>query len=94
MKPGAILVDTARLGLLDEEAVAAAVESEALGGLGLDATLPDGSPLERVIDHPHVLITPHVGWYSEDSARELRRRTIEDALRAAWNLDNSEVSKR
>ena len=94
MKPGAILVNTARLGLLDEEAVAAAVEHEVLGGLGLDAAIPAGSPLRRVIDHPNVLVTPHIGWYSEDSAAELRRRTIEDALRAARHVDDLEVSKR
>jgi len=94
MKPGAILVNTARLGLLDEEAVAAAVEGDVLSGLGLDAALPDESPLRRVIDRPNVLITPHIGWYSEDSAAELRRWTIEDALRAARNVDDLEVSKR
>src|SRR5262249_38037576 len=40
MRPGAILVNTARIGLLDDEAVAHALDAGRLGGLGLDARLP------------------------------------------------------
>ena len=94
LPPGAILVDTARLGLLDEEAVAAALESGRLGGLGLDASLPTGSPLRRFAHDPRVLITPHLGWYSETSAAELRRRAIESALERARELEQLEVSPR
>jgi D-3-phosphoglycerate dehydrogenase len=93
MPRGAILVDTARLGLLDEAAVAGALDDGALGGLGLDASLPSESPLRRFAGDPRVLITPHLGWYSDSSATELRRRTIIDALRLARQHDNLEVSK-
>ena len=41
---------------------------------------------------PRVLITPHIGWYSERSSTELRRRTIAEALALARQLDNLEVS--
>ena len=92
MRRGAILVDTARLGLLDEAAVAAALAAGALGGLGLDASLSATSPLRRFAADPRVLITPHIGWYSERSATELRRRTIAEALRLARQTDNLEVS--
>ena len=80
---GAILVNTARLGLLDEQAVAGAVEDGALAGLGLDARLPAASPLRRLLGRPNVLVTPHLGWYSAESATELRRRAIDDALTKA-----------
>ena len=93
MRPGAILVNTARLSLLDEPAVANALDNRTLAGLGLDASLPLSSPLRRFADDPRVLITPHVGWYSETSALELRRRTIGDALRLVRPNDNLEVSK-
>ena len=82
MPPGAILVDTARLGLLDEAAVASALEAGRLGGLALDALLPPSSPLARFAHDPRVLITPHVGWYSQESATRLRWAGIADALAA------------
>jgi phosphoglycerate dehydrogenase-like enzyme len=83
MRPGAILVNTARLGLLDEEAVAAGLEQGLLGGLGLDARLAAGSPLARLLGDPRMVVTPHIGWYSEASAQTLRERTIGDALERA-----------
>ncbi|MGC0367464.1 D-3-phosphoglycerate dehydrogenase [Rhodococcus sp. 27YEA15] len=80
LRPGAVLVNTARVGLLDEGAVAAAVLDGRLGGLGLDARLRPDSPLTDILDHPRVLVTPHIGWYSERSLSELRRRTVADTI--------------
>lgn len=82
MPPQALLVNTARLRLLDEDAVADALQSGRLGGLALDAILGPSSPLRLLVGDPRVLITPHVGWYSEESAVRLRRATIVDALAA------------
>ncbi len=87
MSPGTILVDTARIGLLDEPAVAAALGSGRLGGLAIDAKLPPGSPLSRFQDDVRLLVTPHIGWYSERSARDLRERTIRDTIAGAQALD-------
>ena len=83
MSAGAILVDTARLGLLDEGAVADALTSGRLAGVALDARLGPDSPLRRLLGDPRLLVTPHIGWYSERSAVELRRRTIEATIDAA-----------
>jgi len=82
MPPGAILVNTARLRLLDEAAVAGALQNGRLGGLALDAIVEPSSPLRQFDGDPRVLITPHVGWYSEESAARLRRAAIADALTA------------
>jgi D-2-hydroxyacid dehydrogenase (NADP+) len=62
MKSTAYLVNVARGGLVDEEALVAALQSGQIAGAGLDAMavepLPEGSPLW---DMPNVVITPHVG---------------------------------
>jgi phosphoglycerate dehydrogenase-like enzyme len=82
ISPGAILVNTARIGLLDEAAVAAALAEGRLAALGLDAKLAADSPLRAYLGDERMLITPHVGWYSERSARELRRRTVQGTIDA------------
>jgi phosphoglycerate dehydrogenase-like enzyme len=62
---GAILINLARGGLVDQPALAAALRSGRLGGAGLDVTdpepLPAGDPLW---DCPNLLVTPHVGGSS------------------------------
>ncbi len=62
MKPTAILVNTARGGLVDEDALVDALRSGRIAGAGLDAflrePLPEDSPLA---DAPNVLLSPHVG---------------------------------
>jgi (S)-sulfolactate dehydrogenase len=62
MKPGAILVNTARGGVVDEAAVATALKANRLGGAALDVfehePLPAGSPLAGC---PNLLLTPHRG---------------------------------
>jgi D-3-phosphoglycerate dehydrogenase len=83
MASGTVVVDTARLRLIDEAAVAHALASGHLGGVGLDARLPVASPLRALLGDPRMLVTPHIGWYSERSARELRQRTIEETIAAA-----------
>jgi phosphoglycerate dehydrogenase-like enzyme len=89
MSPGTILINTARLGLLDEAAVAAAMQAGDLGGLGLDARLGLESPLRGLLGDPRMMITPHIGWYSARSARELRERTIAAAIDAFPDSDKA-----
>jgi D-3-phosphoglycerate dehydrogenase len=92
VRPTAILVDTARLGLIDEGAVARALEERRLGGVALDGHLATDSPLRRFHGDPRLLVTPHLGWYSRDSADVLRRAAIRDAVVRAREIDSSKTS--
>jgi D-3-phosphoglycerate dehydrogenase / 2-oxoglutarate reductase len=60
IRPGAILVNCGRGGLLDLDAALAALESGRLGGIGLDVFDPEPPPHHRLFDHPDVVLTPHL----------------------------------
>lgn len=82
MKDGAILINTARGGLVDENALASALASGKLAGAGIDVVCEE--PLSKdspLFQHPNVVVTPHMGWYSEESALELNRKCAEEAVR-------------
>ncbi|MFB6157691.1 MAG: C-terminal binding protein [Haloferacaceae archaeon] len=88
MKDDATLVNTARGGLVDVDALEAALAAGDLGAAGLDVlpTEPPGEERRSLLARDDVVATPHVAWYSEDSMRELRRRTA-GAARAALRGD-------
>ena len=78
MKPGAVLVNTARGALVEDEELLSALRSKRLGGALLDVY--QKAPLP--IDHPfreleNVILTPHVAFYSEGALNALRRLAAE-----------------
>lgn len=75
LAPGSILVNTARGGLIDQEALIAAVESGAIGGLGLDVLADEPNVPAALVASPRVLLTPHSAWYSSASFAENRRKS-------------------
>lgn len=82
MKSGAILVNTARGGIVDTNALFDALTSHHLAGAGLDVF--EESPLPP--DHPirsceTAVFTPHSAAYSEDALSELRKRAFTDVIR-------------
>ena len=60
VRPGAILVNCGRGGLVDPDAVHAALLDGRLGGVGLDVFDPEPPAHHPLFDHPDVILTPHV----------------------------------
>lgn len=98
MKPTAYLVNTGRGPLIDEAALAQALDKNQLGGAALDVVEnepPSGSPL---LGRKNVILTPHTAFYSEESLLELQRKAAEEVVRvlggqAPLNPVNPEVLK-
>ena len=60
VKPGAVLVNCGRGGLIDLDAVHAALQDGRLGGVGLDVFDPEPPEHHPLFDHPDVVLTPHL----------------------------------
>jgi glycerate dehydrogenase len=79
MKREAILINTARGGLVDEPALAAALSSGQLSGAYLDVLSSEPPPEGHVLtSHPRCHVTPHVAWASVEARRRLLEVTLEN----------------
>jgi D-3-phosphoglycerate dehydrogenase len=75
LKPGSVLINTARGGVVDIDAVQAALDDGRLDGAGLDVLPTEPiAPQHPLARHPRVLLTPHAAFYSCESEVELRRK--------------------
>jgi D-3-phosphoglycerate dehydrogenase / 2-oxoglutarate reductase len=81
MPRGSYLVNTARGGLVDLDAVVGALEEGALAAVALDV-LPQEPPAagHPLLTHSRAMITPHVAWYSTEAEIELRRKAAQNIV--------------
>lgn len=78
MKPTACLINTARGGLVDHDALAAALDEGRPAGAALDVQDPEPPDLSQPpFSDPRVIVTPHAAFSSAESLENLRRRTAQ-----------------
>lgn len=81
MKPTAVLVNTSRGGLVDEQALADALRAGVIAGAGIDVLSKepptDGNPL-LATDIPNLIVTPHMAWASETAMKALTDQVIDN----------------
>ncbi|KAK7109497.1 C-terminal-binding protein-like isoform X2 [Littorina saxatilis] len=84
MRPGAFLINTARGGLVDEHALAAALKDGRIRAAALDVqeSEPFNLPTSPLKDCPNLILTPHSSFYSEQSVSELREMAAGEVRRA------------
>ena len=80
MKAGAILVNTSRGGIIDEEAACQALACGKLGGLGLDTfetEPPENSPL---FQYDNVIATPHTGAHTKEAIEKMTQIAVDNLI--------------
>jgi D-3-phosphoglycerate dehydrogenase / 2-oxoglutarate reductase len=93
MKPTAILTNTARGPIIDEQALIKALTEGWITAAGLDdleeepAKVRDWLPTNPILQLPNILITPHMAWYSEQAVDEVKRVSATDVARVLQGLE-------
>jgi D-3-phosphoglycerate dehydrogenase len=82
MKPDAFLINAARGGLIDEDALYDAITAGGIAGAGLDVLVDLDPPLEhRLVQLDNVIVTPHTAFFSQEAVLELEERAAGEVVR-------------
>ena len=81
MRKGAILVNVSRGPLVDNDAVLEGLTTGKLSGVGLDVVEGEPNPPRTLVEHPDVIVTPHVAYASDLAVDDLRTRASEEVVR-------------
>jgi len=85
MKADAVIINTARGGIVDEAALINALNNNKIGGAAIDVLVnepvqPD-NPIFKLINHDNFILTPHVAWSSEDAMQGLMDSAVDNIVR-------------
>jgi D-3-phosphoglycerate dehydrogenase len=81
MPQGGLLVNVSRGGLVDTTALVGALNSGHLGAAGLDVLETEPDVPAELLEHPAVVLTPHIAFSSDSSVADLRRSAAEEVVR-------------
>jgi D-3-phosphoglycerate dehydrogenase len=99
MKPTAYLINTARGPIVDEAALAQALDAGHLAGAALDVMTQEPPVTSPLFGRSNVIVTPHTSFYSEESLVELQTKAAQEVVavltgQAPRNPVNPEVLQR
>jgi len=81
MKPTAILVNTARAALIDEEALVEALKEGKILGAGIDVFWQEPIPADHpLLELDNVVLSPHVGWVTREASARLRKMPVDNII--------------
>lgn len=82
MQKQPLIINTARGGLIDNEALAKALKTKQISGAGIDVTVPEppaaDSILMQLLGLPNFILTPHIGWASQEAIQTLANQLVEN----------------
>ncbi|TAK36685.1 MAG: 3-phosphoglycerate dehydrogenase [Saprospiraceae bacterium] len=80
MKDGVYIINTARGGTIDEDALLAALESGKVAGAGLDVFVGEPSPKKELLQHPLISVSPHIGGSTQEAQSAIGMELAEQIM--------------